>query len=568
MLGGLLLLIPVTMANLAPGLILAHLFDSIFGTGNFNLILLWAGVLIAIVSTGAFLGYLQSIYLYRLGLVIITDLKAKLFEHTLKLGLDFHEENSPGKLLSRVESDTETLGALFGEISANLLMNFVMTIAILAVLCYKNFAVGGWLLILVPLLFGAVLVFLTYFRKFWMEIRARTAIIIGYVAEYVQGVEVIQQFNYQAVARRRMHDVNMGRYRVQVPTAIYSSMFWVGFMFGEVVAIIIVIVLGYKGLVAGTVTKGTIVLFIEYIRQMYTPIFRLSQEIMFVQRSLVSVERVFGILETEISVADGQSPASELSFDSEIKFEDVWFSYNNDENWVLKNINLRIRKGEQIALVGTSGGGKSTIVSLLLRFYDPQKGRITVDGRDVRDFPVDAWRKYIGLVLQDIYLFPGSVEDNVRLFDQTINREKVTEVSKIARADEIIENLPGGYDEWLSERGSNLSVGERQLLSFARALAYDPQLLVLDEATSSVDPGTERLVQEALERLLEGRTSLIVAHRLSTILNSDRILLIEGGQVVETGTHKELLAKDGIYSRLYRLQFKSNSGTTERGDRT
>jgi len=554
--GGFLLLIPVTVASLAPGLILAHLFDSVLSSGDYEAVLMWAVGLLGIVGAGAFLGYLQSIILFRLGLLIITDLKDRLFRHTLDLGLDFHEDHSPGKLLSRVENDTETLGALFGEIAINLVKNIVMSIAVLAILCYKNFVIGAWILGLMPILFGGVFVFLTFIRKFWMEIRARTAVVYSYVAEYMQGVEVIQQFNYQATAEARMHEVNWARFSIRIPAAIYGSVFWAGFLFGEIVAIMIVIWIGYREIVAGTLTIGFLVMFIEYLRLMYMPILQLSHQFMFVQNSLVSVERVFGILERERTVVDGTAPPEELKFENEIAFENVWFSYGDDENWVLEDVSFKIKKGDQLALVGISGGGKSTIVNLLLRFYDPSRGRITVDGRDIKDFSVETWRSFMGLVLQDIYLFPGTVTDNLRLFDKTLAIEKVKEVSVTAHADVIIDKLPGGYEEELSERGSNLSVGERQLLSFARALAHDPTLLVLDEATSSVDPHTERLVQDALEKLLTGRTSLIVAHRLSTIVNSDRILLIEHGKIAESGTHDELVKLGGIYSKLYNIQFQ------------
>ncbi|HDS29761.1 MAG TPA: ABC transporter ATP-binding protein [Firmicutes bacterium] len=303
---------------------------------------------------------------------------------------------------------------------------------------------------------------------------------------------------------------------------------------------------------------GTLIAFIEYIRQMFAPIIHLSEQLNFIQRGLISVERVFGILETEPSVKDGESPKEELKFEKEIRFENVWFAYEG-ENWILRDVSFVIPKKQKIALVGSSGGGKSTVINILLRFYDPQKGRITVDGRDLRDFPVKAWRELIGLVLQDIYLFPGSVLDNLRVFEPGIPVERVKEVSSIARADYIIEKLPGKYDGELAEKGANLSVGERQLISFARALVNDPPLLVLDEATSSVDPHTERLVQEALDRLLAGRTAVIVAHRLSTIVNSDRIIVINNGEVVESGTHSELLEHEGLYAKLHKLQFQDLS---------
>jgi len=322
-----------------------------------------------------------------------------------------------------------------------------------------------------------------------------------------------------------------------------------------------------------------VVMFFLYIQQMFQPILQLSVQLNFIQRSLICVARVFGILETEPSVKDGPAAPEQLRFAHEIRFERVWFAYKRkadngelaseqdgrptdeeDWEWVLRDVSFTIPKGHNVALVGASGGGKSTVVNLLLRFYDPQRGRILVDGQDIRDFPLKAWRERIGLVLQDVFLFPGSVSDNLRVFNEGVARERIEDAAAVTRADRIIARLPDGYDGELAERGANLSVGERQLLSFARALAQNPPLLVLDEATSSVDPHTERLVQEALEKLLEGRTGVIVAHRLSTILNADRILLIHRGCLAESGTHTELLAQDGLYAKLFRLQFAGHGG--------
>jgi ATP-binding cassette subfamily B protein len=341
---------------------------------------------------------------------------------------------------------------------------------------------------------------------------------------------------------------------VEVPAQFLDYGFWSVFLYAEIIAIVIVLALGVRAVFAGTLTVGVLVLFIEYIRQMFQPIMQLSEQLNFFQRSLVSVERVMGILETKPAVTDGGADPAELHFEHSVAFEGVWFAYEG-ENWVVRDLSFAIPKGQKIALVGESGGGKSTIVNLLLRFYDPQRGRITVDGRDIRDFPLHAWRELIGLVLQDVFLFPGTVKDNIRVFDQSISEEQVARVAEVTCADRFIGALPGGYDGDLAERGANLSVGERQLLSFARALAYDPPLLVLDEATSSVDPHTERTVQEALDHLLEGRTAVIVAHRLSTILNADRIIMVHDGEIAERGTHRELLAADGLYAKLFRLQF-------------
>lgn len=552
------LLIPVTAAQLAGPAILKHVIDVSIPAGDIRGVMTAAGIYIAIVAGGAGVGYLQAITLFRLGINILTDLKSRMFEHVLNLGLEFHETHSPGKLLSRVESDTETLKQLFGDVLVNLTRNFLLFLGILAMLVYYNFSIAIWIVGLIPFLFGATFWYLIKMRPFWRELRAQWAIVIGYVTEYVQGIEVIQQFNYQNRAKSRMRDVNFGKYRIEVPAMFIEYGFWGAFLFGEIIAMIIILAIGIRQVFAGVTQIGVLIALIEYIRQLFFPIIQLSGQLNFIQRGLISVERIFGILEQEPSIVDGPRPAEQLTFEREIVFEDVWFAYEED-NWILRGVSFKIPKGQKIALVGPSGGGKSTIINLLLRFYDPQKGRITVDGQDIRDFPVEAWRGHVGLVLQDIYLFPGSVVDNLRVFDQAIPVERVKEVSNIARADTIVEKLPGRYEGELAEKGANLSVGERQLMSFARALVYDPPLLVLDEATSSVDPHTERLVQEALDRLLAGRTAVIVAHRLSTIVNSDHILVITGGQVVESGSHKELIEMDGIYAKLHRLQFQDLS---------
>lgn len=549
-----LLLALITAAQLTGPLLLRHLVDVDLRNGDMRGLVI-SGVAYALVmGGGAWLAYLQSISLFNLGIRIVTDLKSRLFAHVLKLGLDFHEQHSPGKLISRVESDTETLKELFGDVAVNLLRNGLLFFGILGLLLYTDFKIAIWITLLMPLLFAATFAYMGYMRKYWRQARTQNAQVVGYVTEYVQGVEVIQQYNYVPRARQRMHKVNLGKYRIDIRTQVTDYGFWSLFIFSEPLAVMIVLGVAGLKIAAGTMTIGTLMMFFDYIRRMFQPIQQLSEQLNFIQRGMISVERVFSILETEPNVQDGPADAGELRFEREIRFESVWFAYEG-ENWVLRDVSFALRKGEKVAVVGASGGGKSTTVNLLLRFYDPQRGRITVDGRDIRDFPVQAWRGLIGLVLQDIFLFPGSVADNLRVFDDSIHLEHIQRVAAVAHADRVVEKLPGKYEGQLSERGANLSVGERQLISFARALAYDPPLLVLDEATSSVDPVTERTVQDALDHLLEGRTSLIVAHRLSTILNADQILVVHNGELVEMGNHAELLAQAGVYAKLFRLQF-------------
>lgn len=555
----LLLFIPITASQLAGPQILRHIIDARVPAGDIPGLLRDALLYAVVMLGGIGIGYGQALMLFRMGITIVTALKQRLFEHVLRLGLDFHEEHSPGKLISRVESDAETLQQLFSDASVNLLRNLVYFAGILVTLCLKNFAIAVWILVLVPIMFGATAVFITRMRRWWREGRVQNARVLGYITEYVQGVDVIQQFNYEETAKRRMKQVSRDKYRIEGPSSVMDYGFWGAFTLGETFAMVAVLLIGVDRVFAGTMTIGTLIMFFEYIRQMFQPIQQLSEQINFLNRSLVSVERVVGILEAEPNVQDGPAEPGELRFHHEIRFEDVWFAYEG-ENWVLRGVSFSIPRGQRIALAGKSGGGKSTIVSLLLRFYDPQRGRITVDGRDIREFPVSAWRALCGLVLQDVYLFPGSVGDNLRVFNTDVPPERLERFAKLAHADEIIAKLPEGYRGELAERGKNLSAGERQLISFARALAASPHadgppLLVLDEATSSVDPYTERLVQDALDQLLSGRTAVIVAHRLSTILNADCIILIRDGLIAEMGTHAELLAKNGVYARLFRLQF-------------
>ena len=526
---------------------------------NIEAIKVTGAIYFGIFTIGIVVGYFQALVLFRIGINIITDFKHYLFKHIMHLGLDFFTQNPPGKLISRVESDADTIRNLFGDVLVNLTKNFFLFLGFFGVMFFLNWQLTLYIVLLVPCLFGAVFIFLKKIRRYYKEIRAQWAIVTGYTTEYVQGVDVIQQFNYQDHARRRMHEVNLGRYRIEVPAAYIDYGFWGGFIFGEIIAIGIILVVGTRQILnpaayAKPLTIGELITFIEFMRQMFFPIIQVGEQLNFIQRAFVSAERIFNILELKPTVDDGPLPATDLKFEHEIAFENVWFAYE-DEQWILKDVSFKLPKGHKLALVGSSGGGKSTIVNLLLRFYDPQRGRITVDGVDIREYPLGAWRTTMGLVLQDIYLFPGTIKDNLRVFNDKVDIETIRRVSEIVRANRFIEKLPGGYEGELTERGTNLSVGERQLLSFARALTKNPPVLVLDEATSSVDPHTERLIQEAIEKLLEGRTAVIVAHRLSTILSADEILLIIDGKIAEAGTHAELLALDGLYARLYKLQF-------------
>lgn len=305
---------------------------------------------------------------------------------------------------------------------------------------------------------------------------------------------------------------------------------------------------------------GILVMFISYVRMFMEPVHMAAEEIAQIQKAMAGAKRIFGLLGTDETIPEPINPISWPRLEKSIKFENVWFSYTDDNNYALKDVSFEIKRGQRFALAGITGGGKSTVINLLLRFNDPQRGRITVDGIDLRDISKSDLRAKAGLVLQDIFLFPGNISSNISLSANSDNRERVIEACRTVAADEFIERMPDQYETELSERGGNLSRGERQLLSFARALAADPEILILDEATSSVDPETERLIQNGLDRLMQNRTSIVIAHRLSTILNVDCILVVREGEIIERGTHKELLAQNGYYSKLFKLQFKQLNG--------
>jgi ATP-binding cassette subfamily B protein len=401
------------------------------------------------------------------------------------------------------------------------------------------------------------------------------------LTEFLQGMEVIQIFDRARHIRRRMNDINYRKYRPHVVAEVIVVVMFNFIFFMETFIIALVLYFGIRWVgvaamaspgaaaagpasMAGGLTIGTLVMFISYVRMFFEPVYLAAEEIASIQRAIAGAKRIFGLLKVDERVPEPERPVAWPRLETGITFENVWFSYTGDDNYVLKDVSFHIPRGKRFALAGVTGGGKSTVINLLLRFYDPQRGRILVDGIDVRDISSEDLRRKIGLVLQDIFIFPGNVASNISLSAGGYDLEKVKDACRAVSADRFIESMPDRYQSELSDRGANLSRGERQLLSFARALAFDPEILILDEATSSVDPETEGMIQDGLAALMRGRTSIIIAHRLSTILNVDRILVVRDGEIVERGTHEELVAADGYYSKLFKLQFLAANGQEAR----
>jgi ATP-binding cassette, subfamily B, multidrug efflux pump len=521
-------------------------------------VLILAGLFVGSVILSFLLEACLGFVMARVGVSMVLQLKDDLFRKTLSLDPDFFRDYTPGRLIARVESDTETLKNLFASTTLQLLRASLTFVGILA--CMAAFDAYTTRTIL-PVLLGIALstaLFLRLVRRYYVRSRRLLASQTAHIAEYVQGIEVVQHYGYEPVAEARLAEFQRQRARADNTASFLSYTFWGFFAACEAATAGLVIWIGVSRVVDGTLTLGTLVVFLEYLRQVFMPIQMLSEFVSQIQQGMVSAGRIFGILAREPRVrdrapADG-GPQADVELTEAVRFEDVRFSYDETRE-VLGGVSFDLPRGSRVALVGHSGGGKTTLVSLLLRFYDPSAGRITVDGVDLRHLARGAWRRRVGLVLQDVYLFPGSLRDNLTVFDDSRDAAAVEAACRTVGAERLLTGLPGGLEGELHERGRNLSHGERQLVSLARALVHDPQLLVLDEATSSVDPATEARIQASLDRLMEGRTALIVAHRLSTIRACDQILVVDDGLIVERGTHDELWERDGTYRALARLQF-------------
>jgi ATP-binding cassette subfamily B multidrug efflux pump len=528
------------------------------GERDFSDLLLYGLAIFLIQIVSIVLQYYQYVKLEIIGQDIILSIKRKLFDHVLSLDISFFDTNPVGRLMARIESDTESLRLLF----TNTVVVVVGDLLLMAGI-YTWMFIREWRLALVLFLFAPVLALMVWiFHKLtthrFLEVRKRMAEITASLTELIQGVSIIQIFHRGSWARKKVWRANEVKFREDAYVNIAVCIFFNVLFFMEYVKIGLILLLGaYWGL-----TPGTIVFFVLMIWKEFDPIARTADQLGSFQKGIAGSRRIFGLLSVKPRLLDPARPVAWSSLTKGVSFENVWFSYSDNEEWVLRDVSFDIPVGKRVALAGVTGGGKSTVISLLLRLYDVQKGRITVDGIDIRQIKTAELRKRFALVLQDIILFPGDVTSNIGLEAEEIPHERIVSSAKIVAADQVIQALPEGYRTEVSEKGANFSRGERQLLSFARALAIEPDLLILDEATSSVDPETERTIQSSLKKLMAGRTSLIIAHRLATILDADQILVIRHGEIVERGTHTELILKDGYYSKLFHLQFKNNRRTT------
>ncbi|MDH4157237.1 MAG: ABC transporter ATP-binding protein/permease [candidate division Zixibacteria bacterium] len=534
--------------------------DGEIKNGDFNG-LLWLVLIVALMQLSTIVfQYLQRVRLQIIGQDVMVELKSKLFSHILSLDVSFFDKNPVGRLLARVESDTEALRAFFTNTVIILVGDVLLMCGIFVVMSYYCWQLTLMIFGTVPVVVGMIIVFERYTTPRFLAVRKKMAEVTAAITELLHGMSIIQIFHRGAYARSKVNHANYQKFKDDSFANIAVCVFFNGVFFVQYVMVALVLFFGLLWRSEGMITTGTVLMFLILIWKMFEPIWRVSEQLSTIQKAIAGSKRIFALLSQKSSLAVTAHPVCWPRLETEIRFEKVWFSYTGDGDWVLKDVDFEIPIGRRYALAGVTGGGKTTVISLLLRYYDPQKGRITVDGVDIRRIPLEQLRARFALVLQDIFLFPGDVRSNIVLESEHITDETVVSAARMVDAHRFIGRLPDGYRTEVSEQGANFSRGERQLLSFARALAANPDVLLLDEATSSVDPETERAIQASLKRLMAGRTSLVIAHRLSTILDVDQILVIRRGEIIERGTHTELILQDGYYSKLFHLQFKNRNG--------
>lgn len=551
---GVLMLVAVG-AELGGPLIVRHVLDVDIPAADRHAVLMKGLAYALLYAVGMIAAYVQVVMVSRIGLKIITELREQAFAHILSLSLAYFDKNPSGRLMARVESDVERLRMFFSDIALALFRNIVLLGGTLGVMLAANAQVTATILVIMTPMVVATYFFLRYIRRSFRVIRRLYARISAFLAEYVTGIPILQIFGYTETAQMDLARRNRDKYGKEIRVFFREYSFWGLFSSIEIAAVMAIIYIGARHVFGVAMTVGTLVLFIEYTRRLFWPLVMFSEQLDFIQQSFASADRVFAVLDTESRTPDRPGAKTRVPGDwREITFDDVSFVYDGGAR-ALDGVSFRVARGESVALVGLSGGGKTTITNLLLRFYEPTKGAIKMDGVDIRDYRQKEWRRRIGLVLQDIHLFPGTLVDNLRVMRDEIDTDAIDRAMEVAQAGAMVEKLPDGYDSELAEGGANLSMGERQLLCFARAIVDDPDILILDEATSSVDPVTERRLQNSLDHLLAGRTSLIVAHRLATVSKVDRILVLHEGRLVEQGSHEELYARGGVYRDLFDLQF-------------
>ena len=515
--------------------------------------ILKAGILfLLLLFSGFFLNLADTWLLQKMGQQIVYKLREETFTHIHSLSLSFFNTTPVGKLVTRVSNDTEAVNELFSTILVKLFKNVVKIIGYAVVMLSINVKMAGISFLLLPLVAILTFVFRHLSRKAYQITRNKITELNTFLSEHISGMKLIQIFAREKEKYSEFEGKSMELYRANFREIMTFAIFRPSIYLVSVIAMILVIRTGSLSVLNGSLSLGTLFVFITYISSFFEPIQELSEQLGTLQSSIASAEKIFSVLDVKPEIVSPTDPTP-VNILGEIEFRHVWFAYE-EENYILKDVSFVIQPGEKAAFVGATGAGKSTILNLIGRYFDIQKGQILIDGIDIHEIDLDVLRGAIGQVQQDVFIFTGDIKSNISLNNEAISPDDVRRAAEIVNADPFIQKLPHGYDEPVTERGSTLSAGQRQLLSFARTLAYDPKILVLDEATANIDTETETLITQALARLMDGRTTIMVAHRLSTIQHADKIIVMHHGEIKESGTHQELLAKDGLYKKLYELQ--------------
>ncbi|REE00580.1 ABC transporter ATP-binding protein [Marinoscillum furvescens] len=541
------------LVPLRPKLI-QHTIDNEVAFGDYNGLVFWIVILLVLLVVQAVVQYFHTFMSGWLGQHIIKDIRVKLFRHIQNLRLKFFDNTPIGRLVTRNVSDIETLSEVFSTGIAGIIADILQLLVILGFMFALSWKLTLVSLALLPILLFATYVFKEKVKVSFNEVRTAVSNLNSFVQEHITGMSIVQIFNAEKREYAKFKEINKEHRTANIRAVFYYATY---FPVAEIIqagGIGLIIWYGAGSVIQEQLTLGVLIAFIMYIQMFFRPIRMIADRFNTLQMGIVASNRILDLMDSDEHIPD-EGDYAPASIEGAVKFENVWFAYN-DEDWVLKDINFEVQKGESLALVGATGAGKSSVINLLTRFYEINKGTIQIDGASIDQFKLANLRDHIAVVLQDVFLFSDTIYNNITLRNPSITLEKVKEAAELVGARSFIERLPGGFEYNVMERGATLSVGQRQLISFVRAMVYDPKIIILDEATSSVDTETEELIQEAIQKLMKGRTSIVIAHRLSTIQNADKILVLDKGEIKEEGTHDDLLELDGFYAQLHQMQYK------------
>jgi len=551
-----LIFLTIALGVLGPvrPLLVSYAIDDHITVGNYRGLLNITVILIILLTATGVFQYLHTYLSGWLGQYIIKDIRIKLYEHLLKMQAKFFDRTPIGRLVTRTVSDIETLSEVFSQGLAELIADVLQLTFILVFMFYLDWKLTLVSLSTFPLLVISTYIFKEKIKQSFNEVRTAVSNLNAFVQEHITGMSIVQLFNSEKREFEKFREINKEHRRANIKSVLYYSIYYPVSEVIQALGIGLIVWFGAKGVIQEHTTFGDLTAFIMYLNMFFRPIRQIADRYNTLQMGIVSSSRIFDVLDNYDQIPnDGKYVPERLQ--GIVEFKNVWFAYNKEE-YVLKDISFKVEEGKTVALVGATGAGKSSVINLLTRFYDINHGEILIDNIPVKQYDLKALRSNIGVVLQDVFLFSNTIEENINLGNYDITRKQIYKAAELVGARTFIDRLPGKLEYNVMERGATLSVGQRQLISFIRAMVYDPRIIVLDEATSSVDSETEELIQNAIQKMMAGRTSIVIAHRLSTIQNADNILVLDHGRIVEQGNHQDLLAKNGVYSQLYNMQYK------------